>query len=204
MAIIDGVRAVVAAGKTPEELEKSVSKKSGEEDFYFETEREYRSELDVFENFTPEERARLFGNPPQTVWENIKAFDLYPEKTKIFREGGVMTDIVLESYREAILNQWILELHNRIVPDAMDDVRKCRKLHKDDEATDYDLVMWSRVEKLKFEIAKNTIDEHCILGRIIDSLDSGNYEEASKLQIKAQEKLSQLTDTYLAYKKNLI
>ena len=64
--------------------------------------------------------------------------------------------------------------------------------------------MWSRVEKLKFEIAKNTIDEHCILGRIIDSLDSGNYEEASKLQIKAQEKLSQLTDTYLAYKKNLI
>lgn len=204
MAIIDGVRAVVEAGKTPEELEKSVSKKSGEEDFYLDTFREYRSEYDVFENYTQEERNILFGTPPQTVWENLQAFNMYPEKTKIFKKGGVMSDIVLESYKEATLNQWILELHNRIVPDAMDDVRKCRKLHKDDEATDYDLVMWSRVEKLKHEIAKNTLEEKSILGRIIEALDTKDYDTASELQKKAQKAMAQLMDTYLSYKKNLI
>lgn len=204
MAIIDGVRAVTEAGKTPKELEKSISKKAGEEDFYLETEREYRSELDVFEHFTPEERAHLFGNPPQTVWENIKAFDLYPEKTAIFKEGDVMVDITLESYKEAILNQWVLEIHNRIVPDVMDEVRKCKKSHKDDEANDYDHLMWSRVEKLKNEIGRNSIDEKCLLTRLLDALDSGDYDEASKLQIEAQKAVEQLTDTYLTYKKNLI
>ena len=31
--------------------------------------REYRSEDDVFEDFSEEERSRLFGKPPATVWE---------------------------------------------------------------------------------------------------------------------------------------
>lgn len=203
MAMIDGIRAAVTAGKTPAELEKSISKKKGEEDFYLETGREYRSEKDVFAHYTPEERDDIFGRPPETVWENITAFDKYPEKLEIFKIGGVMTDIVLESYREAIVNQWATELYNRIIPNAMDTVRNCRRLHNDN-ATDYDIGMWAKISAQRDKIAKNTMNKFCILKKISDALDKADYNLASQLQLEAQREIRKLIDMYSSYKRNLL
>lgn len=203
MAMLDGIRAAVTAGKTPAELEKSISKKKGEEDFYLETGREYRSEKDVFAHYTPEERDDIFGRPPETVWENITAFDKYPEKLEIFKSGGVMTDIVLESYREAIVNQWATELYNRIIPNAMDTVRSCRKLHNE-SATDYDIGMWAKISAQRDKIAKNTMNKFCILKKISDALDKADYNLASQLQLEAQREIRKLIDMYSSYKRNLL
>ena len=203
MAMLDGIRAAVTAGKTPSELEKSISKKKGEEDFYLETGREYRSEKDVFAHYTPEERDDIFGRPPETVWENITAFDKYPEKLEIFKSGGVMTDIVLESYREAIVNQWATELYNRIIPNAMDTVRSCRKLHNEN-ATDYDIGMWAKISAQRDKIAKNTMNRFCILKKISDALDKADYNLASQLQLSAQREIRKLIDMYSSYKRNLL
>lgn len=203
MAMLDGIRAAVNAGKTPAELEKSISKKKGEEDFYLETGREYRSEKDVFAHYTPEERDDIFGRPPETVWENITAFDKYPEKLEIFKSGGVMTDIVLESYREAIVNQWATELYNRIIPNAMDTVRSCRKLHNE-SATDYDIGMWAKISAQRDKIAKNTMNKFCILKKISDALDKADYNLASRLQLEAQREIRKLIDMYSSYKRNLL
>ena len=106
MAMLDGIKEALEHEKTPAELEKSISKEYGEEDFYLEQNRVYRSEKDVFEEYTQEERDRFFGKAPNTVWENICAFDKYPEKLDIFRRDDVMTDIALASYREAVVEQW--------------------------------------------------------------------------------------------------
>ena len=203
MAMLDGIRAAVTAGKTPAELEKSISKKKDEEDFYLETGREYRSEKDVFAHYTPEERDDIFGRPPETVWENITAFDKYPEKLEIFKSGGVMTDIVLESYREAIVNQWATELYNRIIPNAMDTVRSCRKLHNE-SATDYDIGMWAKISAQRDKIAKNTMNKFCILKKISDALDKADYNLASRLQLEAQREIRKLIDMYSSYKRNLL
>ena len=35
------------------------------------------------EDFTEEERNKIFVKTPATAWENINAFDAYPEKTKV-------------------------------------------------------------------------------------------------------------------------
>ena len=203
MAMLDGIRAAVTAGKTPAELEKSISKKKDEEDFYLETGREYRSEKDVFAHYTPEERDDIFGRPPETVWENISAFDKYPDKLEIFKSGGVMTDIVLESYREAIVNQWATELYNRIIPNAMDTVRSCRKLHNE-SATDYDIGMWAKISAQRDKIAKNTMNKFCILKKISDALDKADYNLASRLQLEAQREIRKLIDMYSSYKRNLL
>lgn len=203
MAMLDGIRAAVTAGKTPAELEKSISKKKGEEDFYLETGREYRSEKDVFAHYTPEERDDIFGRPPETVWENISAFDKYPDKLEIFKSGGVMTDIVLESYREAIVSQWATELYNRIIPNAMDTVRSCRKLHNE-SATDYDIGMWAKISAQRDKIAKNTMNKFCILKKISDALDKADYNLASRLQLEAQREIRKLIDMYSSYKRNLL
>lgn len=204
LAILDGIKAVLAAEKTPGELEKSLSKRHGEKDFYLETEREYRSENDVFEDFTEDERAHLFGKAPATVWENLTAFGKYPEKLRIFKEGGVMPDIVLESYHEQTLSQWKTELHDRIIPQTMEFIRSCRRAHSQDDFSDYDIKNWLEIDKIRHEIAKDTITDKCLLTRAKAALDEGQYGLASDLQLEIQRKVNQLSNLYIRYKKNLL
>lgn len=204
MAMMDGIKAALEAKKTTQELLTSLSKAYGQEDFYLEKNREYRSEKHVFDEFTPEERDKLFGHPPNTVWENITAFDKYPEKLNIFLENGAMNKLTLESYKEATMGQWTTELHNRIIPETMDLVRECKRAHDEDECTDYDMMNWGEIHNLRVYLGQNTIGEKCLLSRIITSLDDKNYDLASNLQIEMQEKSLILSKLYYNYKKNLL
>lgn len=204
MAILDGIKAVLAAEKDPEELEKSISKKYGEEDFYLEKDREYRTENDVFVDFTEEERTRLFGKAPATVWENLTAFDRYPEKLAVITAGGVIKDIVIDSYREQILSQWKTELHDRLIPQTMDFIRNCKKKHTDDDFSDYDIKNWLEIDKIRHELGKTSISEKSLLTRAKDALDDGDYDEASSLQLQIQKRVADLTELYTVYKKNLL
>ena len=203
MAMLDGIKEALEHEKTPAELEKSISKEYGEEDFYLEQNRVYRSEKDVFEEYTQEERDRFFGKAPNTVWENICAFDKYPEKLDIFRRDDVMTDIALASYREAVIEQWTMELRNRIIPDTMDLLRSCSKAHDDLDCVDYDRHFWEKIQRLRKYIGKDTLDEKCLLTKIVRALGEKDYDRASELQIEMQAKVEELRDLYIIYKKNL-
>ena len=203
MAMLDGIKEALEHEKTPAELEKSISKEYGEEDFYLEQNRVYRSEKDVFEEYTQEERDSFFGKAPNTVWENICAFDKYPEKLDIFRRDDVMTDIALASYREAVIEQWTMELRNRIIPDTMDLLRSCSKAHDDLDCVDYDRHYWEKIQRLRKYIGKDTLDEKCLLTKIVRALDEKDYDRASELQIEMQAKVEELRDLYIIYKKNL-
>lgn len=204
MAMLDGIKEALENGKTPEELEASISKSYGQEDFYLDTDRVYRSEKDVFDAYTQEERDKFFGRAPMTVWENIQAFDRFPEKLDIFKRDDVMSDLTLESYKEAILGQWATELHDRIIPDTMDFVRMCSKAHDDIDCVDYDRHYWEKIQRLRNQLGRDTLDELCLLSKIKKALDEGRYDEASRMQIEMQEKVEELTALYITYKKNLL
>ncbi|MBK5262818.1 MAG: glutamine synthetase [Peptostreptococcaceae bacterium] len=204
IAMMDGIKAALEAKKTTQELLASLSKAYGQEDFYLEKDREYRSEKDVFEEYTPEERDKLFGHPPNTVWENISAFDKYPKKLGIFLENGAIDKLTLDSYKEATMAQWTTELHNRIIPETMDLVRECKRAHDEDECTDFDMMNWGQIHNLRVYLGQNTIEEKCLLSRIITALDDEEYDLASNLQIEMQEKASNLSKLYYNYKKNLL
>ena len=176
MAVMDGVKAVLEAERTPKELEASLSKKYGEEDFYLEKDREYRSEEDVFEYYTEEEREKLFGRAPATVWENLEAFDRYPEKIEVFNRGNVLPNILFESYREQTLSQWKLELHDRLIPNTMGFIRSCRKRHTDEDFSDYDIKNWLEIDKIRHEIAKDTITDKSLLTQAKEALDARQYK----------------------------
>lgn len=203
MAMLDGIKEALEHKKTPEELEKSISKGYGEEDFYLDKDRIYRSEKDVFDEYTQEERDKFFGKAPSTVWENIQAFEKYPEKLEIFKRDDVMTDMALESYREATLDQWATELHNRIIPDTMDLIRACSKAHDDLDCVDYDRNNWEKIQRLRNHLGRDTLDDYCLLTQVKMALDEGDYDKASDLQIEMQEQVQQLTELYITYKKNL-
>lgn len=203
MAMLDGIKEVLLAGKTPQELEKAISKEHDEEAFYLEKERVYRSEKDVFEDYTEEERNKYFGKAPATVWENICGFDQYPEKLKILMRNGVMTPLTLDSYKEATIAQWATELHNRIIPNTMDFIRECKKCHTPEDSTDLDDKSWQEIQLMRMYLAKDSIREKSLLTRIKNALDEGEYQLASDLQLEMQEKEKKLIDAYNAYKKNL-
>ncbi len=204
MAMIDGIKHVLEHEKTPAELERSISKAYGGKDFYLDTDREYRSEKEVFEDYTEEERVKLFGHAPATVWENMQAFDRYPEKLGIFKEGDVMKQQVLDSYREQVISQWKTELHDRVIPQNMALIRGCVKLHSEDDFSDFDVKNWIEIDKLRHELGKDTITEKSILTRAKDALDNGNYSEASEMQKLIQKKVATLISLYTRYKKNIL
>ncbi len=203
MAMLDGIKASLEAEKSMEELEASISKEYGEEDFYLDKDRVYRSERDVFDEYTEEERDKLFGRAPKTVWENIMAFEKYPEKLEIFKRDDVMTDTTLASYREAVISQWETELQGRIVPETMDVLRDCAKAHDEDDCVDYDRKSWSEISRLRDYLGRNTMGETCLLTRIVESLESKEYEQASDMLCEMQIEVEKLIGMYLSYKKNL-
>jgi len=203
MAMLDGIRAALSNGKTSSELETSISKEYGKEDFYLEKDRVYRSEKDVFDEYTPEERDRFFGKAPRTVWENLRAFDNQPEKLEIFKSDDVMAATTIKSYREAILGQWATELHSRIVPNVMGLIRNTPKCHDEADSVDYDAAYWSKISRLRNELGRDTLTELCLLTKIVRALDKDDYETASSLEVEMQAKVEELIDLYSIYKKNL-
>ncbi|MDR1028157.1 MAG: glutamine synthetase, partial [Clostridiales Family XIII bacterium] len=123
LAMLDGIEAVIGAEKSAADLEQAISKVRGEEAFYLEKERAYRSEEDVFERYSPAEREEMFGVAPSTVWENISAFRRHPDKLNVLKNGDVMTDKLLDSFASATVAQWATELQNRLIPDTLELIR---------------------------------------------------------------------------------
>ena len=204
MAMLDGIRAALENEKTPCQLEASVSKKYGERDFYLETNREYRSEADLFRDYTEEDRTRLFGAVPETVWENIESFRRNPGKLEVLKRGGVMNDLTLESFKSQVISQWKTELHDRLIPHTMDVIRSCTKVHSDSDFSDLDIRYWLQIDKMRHRIAKDTLSEKALLTRAKEALDNGDFQEASDLQKEIQIQVKTLVDLYIKYKKNIL
>ncbi|NLY81819.1 MAG: glutamine synthetase [Clostridiales bacterium] len=202
LVMLDGIRAVLKAQKTPYELEQSMSKKWGEEDFYLEKNRLYRTEENVFTFFSQEERDRLFGIAPASVWENMKALEDEKEKLEVLLADGIIPEIVIKSYRAQMLSKWKTELHDRLVPNAMNIVRECVKAH-DVDATDYDINNWNKIDKIRHEIGKDSVDFKCLLKKEKEALDMHDFDTASELHLLVQAKIEELRTLYIKYRQNL-
>ncbi len=202
MLMLDGIRAVLEACKTSAELEAAISKSYGEEVFYLEKNREYRSEKNVFTEYTEEEREKLFGAAPATVWECFSVFDERPEDMeKIILDDDTIAAII-HSYRAQMLAKWSTEYHDRLIPQAMDFVRRCVKRHGAD-ATDFDLFNWENVNKLRLELAKDSLGQKSVLSAAKTALDGGDYAKAAELELRIQKMTEQLRSEYTEYTKNL-
>lgn len=202
-SMLDGINAIVSSSKSNKELELEFSKQAGEDGFYLEKNRAYRSEKDVFEHYTKEDRDKLFGIPPTTVWDNIKNFELYPEKYTVLTEGSVFSDKLISSFKASVLMQWTTELKNRIIPSNMELVREYKRLHGSENVTDLDVVNWEKINHLRYYLMKDSLNKKSLFTRIREAIDKKDYDSVSSLQIEMNEKVDLLKNLYLDYKKNL-
>ena len=200
-ACLDGIQ--MAVKHTTEELLKEISKNAGEEGFYLEKDRAYRSEEDVFEDYTDEERDRLFGAPPATVWENMQNFEAYPEKKAVITAGGALRDQIINAFRAGALLRWKTELVARIIPENRDIVRKAREIESD-WVTDQDAYNWNKIAILRNYLAKDSIDEKSLFTLLINALNEKDYATASGLQVEMYDKMEELKALYDSYSKNML
>lgn len=201
-AMLDGIKAALASGLSTEELEKEISKKVGEDAFYLSKDREYRSEEDVFEHYTEEEREHLYGKAPSTVWENLEAFNKCEDRQRVLKDGDVFTDDIINSFVLVTQEKWINELKVRIIPSNINIIRKFVRLHNDADC-DMDVINWENVMFLKTKLMKDTMHKKSIFTRLVDALDNKNYSTASELQKHMNDKMTELRLAYSTYKRNI-
>jgi glutamine synthetase len=200
-AMLDGITASI--DKTTKECVAEISKNAGEDGFYLEKDRAYRSEDDVFEDYTDEERTHLFGAPPATVWENMQGFETYPEKLKVITAGGALRPQIIDAFRDGALLRWKTELVSRIIPENREIVRKAKEI-KSAYVTDQDSYNWNKINGLRTYLAKDSIDEKSLFTLLINALNEKDYATASGLQVEMYDKVEELKALYDAYAKNMI
>lgn len=200
--MLDGISAVIESKLPLEKIASNFDKKSGEDVFYLEKERCYRSENDVFEDYSEEKRDQLFGKPPKTVWENIKGLKRANGQLDVLRSGGVFSSRILESYISAIKSNWTFELENRILLENMELIRNTKKLH-DEEACDLDVVNWSTIHALRLKLMKDTLIDKSLFTQIKLAINQEDYDLVSNLQIEMYHAINDLKKAYHTYKNNL-
>jgi glutamine synthetase len=204
LSMLDGIKAVVAAGKSTKELEAELSKQPGTPGFYLATERAYRSEHDVFEDYTAEERDRLFSKPPATVWENMQNIDKYPDKVAVLTAGNGLRRELIDAFVAGALLRWRTEIVNRIIPENFDTVKSCVRLHDGETANDLDEQVWRKIEAIRLYLAKDSVAGKCLFTRVKQTVAAGDYPAVSALQLEMADKMAELKALYAQYKGNII
>lgn len=200
LAMLDGIKATLASKKNLQQLEKEISKKSGEKSFYLEQNRQYRTEADVFEDFTKSKRDKLFGKPPATVWENLLSLTKYPDKVKVLTQGNILKKEYIQSFKEAAMLRWQTELVMQYIPEFIGKIKNMRQLNNQNQQ---DEKMWKKIAKLRNTLAKDGTQK-CIFTQIREAFKNKNYDKASKLQIEMQNTMNELSNLYHDYKLNII
>ncbi|MBU3113106.1 glutamine synthetase [Clostridium lacusfryxellense] len=204
MGMLDGISYAIENNKSEDDLLKELSKAPGDDSSYLEKDRAYRSEEDVFEYYTEDQRAEYFGKAPKTVFENVTALDKYPDKLEVLKSHGVFTDSVINSFRMAITSRWVTEINNRLLHNYADEIRKCKMIHVAEKALDLDLANWEKVSDLRHLLMKDTYSKTSLFTKINEATNAENYEELSALQIELDMKVEELRFCYSNYTKNLL
>ena len=202
ISAFDGMKYAITCGKTQAQLLAEISKEVGESADYLDTNRAYRTEKDVFDDFTQEERNQMFGVAPATVWENVQGYYNNPELVETLSQGDAFAKDLMESFIASILKRWELVLANRLIPNNLDAVRNMVAIHTDSRNS-VDDKRFAEVNDLRFYLAKDSDDRKSLFTRLTEALNAGEYDLASKLQIEMNDKMEELEAKYANYAKNI-
>lgn len=204
MGMLDGIIYAAENSKTEDELLAELSKNAGEISDYLEKSRSYRTEQNIFEDFTDAERNKYFGKAPATVYENIAQLDSNPSKLKALKRNNVFTDPIIDSFKLAVIKRWTTEITKRVINNYMDEIRSFKPLHSLDKILDLDISNWMKLQNLRIYIMKDTYTSKSLFTKVKDAFNNQDYADASRLYLELEDKMNQLRSLYSAYKMNLI
>lgn len=203
MAMLDGILYALEGNKTEEDLLAELSKKPGEDANYLEKDRAYRSEEDVFEFYSEDERNSYFGKAPSTVYENLIQLDTYAKKLDVLKRNGVFSDQLINSFKLAVIQRWTTDIIHRIILNHSAEVRSFKLVHSSN-ALDLDISNWMTINNLRHYIMKDTYTSKGLFTRIKDAISNEDYSLASDLLNELEDTMKKLRDLYSDYTKNLL
>ena len=197
LAMLDGMR--YAVSRKREELHGELTKKYGEPSAYLEQHREYVSEENIFSFLTHEERERLYGKTPETVWEILEAFrgaDRSPLEQTPFREE------IIESALRASLNKWIVEIREKTLPGVRQALSSCQRQPEREESRD--MRLWKDFEAKRRLMLKDRRSALSMASEIELSLDRKEYGNAGRLVSSFMALYEEAEEIYRLYVKNTL
>lgn len=201
-SMLDGIAYVLSTDKDTKALEAEFIKPYGESSDYLEKHRLYRCEDDIFEDMDSDERDRLFGKPSENVYHSIYILKSNPDVEPILCNGDVFNSMILDSYYQAMLGRWEMELLEKIIPANLQTIRNV--VRKDDGSNSYDDNLWNEIVSLKVRLAKDSDTETSIFTKIKNAIGERNWEETSKYQLEMKSTMKELRAKYKAYCENQI
>lgn len=204
MAMLDGILYAANNNRTEDELLAELSKQAGDQSDYLEKSRAYRTEDNIFEDFTEAERNKYFGKAPATVYENLAQLDSNPSKLKALKRNNVFTDAIINSFKLAAIERWTTEITKRVINNYTDEIRSFKPLHSLDKVLDLDISNWMKLHNLRIYIMKDTYTTKSLFTKIKEAFNNEDYSDASRLYLELEDKMEQLRDLYSSYKKNLL
>ena len=200
LSMLDGIKYAIKKERTEEELYKEICKNQNEYYGYLDKEKIYRSEENVFEYYTKEERDTLFGKAPRTVWENIKNLD-NTEKIQVLKYGDIINDLIIKSFKKTALEKWKIVVCKRIIKEYFNEINSWKELKSIDENDNNN---WKKIEKKKKAIYKENDKEEALFLKINKAFENNEWSKASNLVIELEEKMEELRVLYSKYKKNIV
>ena len=196
LAMLDGMK--YSAEKPVAELNKEILKKSGESSAYLLKERQYVSEENIFDYFTQDERDKLFGKTPKTVWEIITALK---ENLPIYKNTPFRPEI-LNSYYLSSLRKWLIEIKEKEFNYMrLEIVNMFRYTEKENSL---DRSNWAEVQKLINEIAKDDEKKPSMMSLVEKEMEKEDFGKVSEKFFELKQKYAVLQKNYRNYRKNII
>ncbi len=195
LAMIDGMK--YAMTRKREELHGELTKKYGEPSVYLEQYREYVSEENIFSSLSHEERERLYGKAPETVWDILEAFreaDRSPLEQTPFRSE------IIDSALRASLNKWAVEIREKVLPAVRQSLASCQRRPGREERRDRRL--WKDFEGKRRLLLKDCRSAPSMASEIELLLDRREYQKAGRLMASFMALYEEAEEVYRLYIRN--
>lgn len=200
LCMLDGIKYAIKNNKTEESLLKEICKKQNEYYGYLVKDRVYRSEENVFEYYTKEEREVLFGKSPRTVWENMNNLN-NKEQMEVLKIGNTLTDLMIKSFAKTALDKWKLIICKRKIKEYSNELSLWKKKQSSDIDDEEN---WRLIENKKRYIYKTIHNQQSLFSKIHEAFEKNEWQNASNLVIELEEKMEELRFLYSKYNKNII
>lgn len=199
-AMLDGIK--YSIDKDCNSLLNELSKFKGKFYGYLHSDREYRSEYDVFEEYTEEERNSLYGKAPKTVYENMQHV-LNSDKIDFIANNIDFLNI-LSSYKTAVLEQWATDTIHRYLKDVKKECKDILAATQKENISNRHIkcneIMGS-LNELVEEIFYGYISDNSPLDKLINAYQSKSYECMSEAKLEIDSLLEEIRALYSKYKK---
>jgi glutamine synthetase len=199
MSMLDGISYAVESEKSEQELLEELSKQPGEFLGYLKEPYAFRAEKNIFTDYTDEEREKLFGKAPKTVYDVINALKETNGDNDYLKK--VFNEQFVDSYCDYMLDRWKKELCDRIIPIQAKEIRDNFYLCFEDE----EVIKGKKViEKLGEYLIRDKKDKKCLRSRIKEAAKDNDYELLSRLFQKFVKAHEEYKDLCQEYQDNLV